>query len=128
MTPPSGSGRCRRCTDSPSRSRRPTWQSPGSRAGPGSRSETRSACHGSRCTPSTESETPVFEHIAKSPIAAVVRSALEEARRRGDRRLSTEHLLLALLYDPAAAPARALGVDLETARAALDALDRAALA
>ncbi len=53
--------------------------------------------------------------------------ATEEARRRGDRRLGTDHLLLALLHDPDSGPARALGVDLESARAASDALDRAAL-
>lgn len=64
--------------------------------------------------------------IGKSPFAVVVTAALEESRRRGDRRLGTEHLLLGLLHDPACA--RALGVDLEEARAALDRLDRAALA
>src|SRR6266536_896922 len=53
--------------------------------------------------------------------------ATEEARRRGDRRLGTDHLLLVLLHDPDSGPARALGVDLESARAASDALDRAAL-
>jgi len=53
--------------------------------------------------------------------------AAEEAKRRGDRRLGTDHLLLALLHDPDSGPARALGVDLESARAASDALDRAAL-
>lgn len=58
----------------------------------------------------------------------VLGSAAEEARRRGDRRLGTNHLLLGLLHDPAGEPARALGVDLESARAADDALDRAALA
>jgi len=58
----------------------------------------------------------------------VLGSAAEEARRRGDRRLGTDHLLLGLLRDPAGEPARALGVDLESARAADDALDRAALA
>jgi hypothetical protein len=66
--------------------------------------------------------------IAKSPFATAVTAALEESRRRGDRRLGTEHLLLGLLHDPGGAPARALGVDLGTARAALDRLDRAALA
>ena len=50
--------------------------------------------------------------IAKSPFATVVTAALEESRRRGDRRLGTEHLLLGLLHDPDCA--RALGVDLET--------------
>lgn len=64
--------------------------------------------------------------IAKSPFAAVVTAALEESRRRGDRRLGTEHLLLGLLHDPDCA--RALGTDLTAARAALDRLDRAALA
>jgi ATP-dependent Clp protease ATP-binding subunit ClpA len=63
----------------------------------------------------------------RSPFARAVAAALDEARRRGDRRMGTEHLLLGLLHDPASAPARALGVDLATARAALDALDRDAL-
>jgi ATP-dependent Clp protease ATP-binding subunit ClpA len=60
--------------------------------------------------------------------AAVVRHALEEARQRGERRLGTDHLLLGLLHDPSSSAARALGVDLEAARAAWDALDLAALA
>ncbi|MFG1641928.1 Clp protease N-terminal domain-containing protein [Amycolatopsis sp. NPDC049252] len=64
--------------------------------------------------------------IAKSPFASVVTAALEESRRRGDRRLGTEHLLLGLLHDDACA--QALGLDLATARAALDRLDREALA
>jgi ATP-dependent Clp protease ATP-binding subunit ClpA len=71
---------------------------------------------------------PVFERVAKEPRAVVVRAALEEVRRRGDRRIGTEHLFLGLLHDPNSVPARATGVDLEAARAALDALDQAALA
>jgi ATP-dependent Clp protease ATP-binding subunit ClpA len=58
----------------------------------------------------------------------VLTAAAEEAHRRGDRRLGTDHLLLGLLHDPAAEAASALGVDLASARAAQDALDRAALA
>lgn len=58
----------------------------------------------------------------------VLTSAAEEARRRGDRRLGTDHLLLGLLHDPESPVARALGVDLASARAGADALDRAALA
>jgi ATP-dependent Clp protease ATP-binding subunit ClpA len=58
----------------------------------------------------------------------VLTSAAQEARRRGDRRLGTDHLLLGLLHDPDSGVARALGVDLASARAALDALDRSALA
>ncbi|MFC4590169.1 Clp protease N-terminal domain-containing protein [Sphaerisporangium corydalis] len=65
---------------------------------------------------------------ARSPFATVVEAALEEARRRGDRRLGTEHLLLGLLHDPHSAPARAIGVDLAAGREALESLDRAALA
>ncbi|MFE2429615.1 Clp protease N-terminal domain-containing protein [Streptomyces sp. NPDC059373] len=57
-----------------------------------------------------------------------VTSALEETRQRGDRRISTEHLFLGLLHDPGSAATRALGVDLTAARAALGALDQAALA
>ncbi len=52
--------------------------------------------------------------------------AREEARRRGDRRVGTEHLVLALLREPALADA--LGSDLASARHVLDAMDREALA
>ena len=52
--------------------------------------------------------------------------AREDARRRGDRRLGTEHLVLALLREPAVADA--LGGDLPAARQVLDAMDRDALA
>ena len=51
--------------------------------------------------------------------------AREEARRRGDRRVGTEHLVLGLLREPEIA--RVLGCDLGAAREALDALDRGAL-
>jgi hypothetical protein len=54
--------------------------------------------------------------------------ASAEANRRGDRRVSTEHIVLAMLVDPQAQTARALGIDLATARAALRRLDREALA
>jgi len=52
-------------------------------------------------------------------------AAREEARRRGDRRVGTEHLVLGLLHDPEIAPT--LGVTLGSAREALDSLDRQAL-
>ena len=52
--------------------------------------------------------------------------AREEARRRGDRKVGTEHLILGLTCEPVLA--RALGCDLQTARDALQALDRGALA
>jgi ATP-dependent Clp protease ATP-binding subunit ClpA len=58
----------------------------------------------------------------------VLTSAAEEARRRGDRRLGTDHLLLGLLHEEDSPAAKALGVSLADARAASDALDRAALA
>jgi hypothetical protein len=54
--------------------------------------------------------------------------ARDEAVRRGDRTVGTEHLVLALLADPASPAARALGCDLDSVRRALDALDREALA
>ncbi len=54
--------------------------------------------------------------------------ARDEAIRRGDRTIGTEHLVLALLIDPASPSARALGCDLDSARRALDALDNQALA
>lgn len=52
--------------------------------------------------------------------------AREEARRRGDRKVGTEHLILALLREPVLA--QALGCDLQTARDTLDAMDHDALA
>jgi ATP-dependent Clp protease ATP-binding subunit ClpA len=51
--------------------------------------------------------------------------ASEEARRRGDRRVGTDHILLAVLEDPSAEGM--LGVSLQQARQALDSLDREAL-
>jgi len=58
----------------------------------------------------------------------VLTSATEEARHRGDRRLGTDHLLLGLLHDQDSRAAKALGVSLAGARAALLDLDVAALA
>ncbi|MGW4346739.1 Clp protease N-terminal domain-containing protein [Streptomyces sp. NPDC004690] len=67
----------------------------------------------------------MFEQFAAGARAAVT-SAVDEASLRGDRRIGTEHLLLGVLHEPGAA--RALGADLDSARAALDDLDRCALA
>ncbi len=58
----------------------------------------------------------------------VLTFAAEEASRRGDRRLGTDHLLLGLLRDADSPAAQALGVTLAAARAATEALDLAALA
>ncbi len=54
--------------------------------------------------------------------------AMDEAIRRGDRVIGTEHMLLALLVDPASPAAQAIGWNLESARAALDTMDSQALA
>ena len=51
--------------------------------------------------------------------------ASEEARRRGDRRTGTEHVLLGLLEDPSIEVV--LGVSLQQARQALESLDQEAL-
>ncbi|MET7769355.1 Clp protease N-terminal domain-containing protein [Nocardia sp. NPDC005366] len=67
----------------------------------------------------------MFERFAAAPRSAV-REAVEEARQRGNRRVGTEHLLFAVLNEPAGADL--LGVTAETARAAADELDRQALA
>ena len=56
---------------------------------------------------------------------AIYLQASEEARRRGDRRVGTDHLLLALLEDPSVEAV--LGVSLQQAREALASLDREAL-
>jgi ATP-dependent Clp protease ATP-binding subunit ClpA len=70
----------------------------------------------------------MVKRLSEDARKLVLTAAADEARRRGDRRLGTDHLLLGLLHDPAAEAASALGVDLASARAAQDALDRAALA
>jgi ATP-dependent Clp protease ATP-binding subunit ClpA len=67
----------------------------------------------------------MFEQFAAGA-RTVVSSALEEAQRRGDRRIGTEHLFLGLLHDTGSAAT--LGVRLDAARTALDDLDRVALA
>jgi hypothetical protein len=57
---------------------------------------------------------------------AIYLRASEEARRRGDRRVGTDHVLLALLEDPSIE--FVLGVTLPQARQALASLDQEALA
>jgi hypothetical protein len=56
---------------------------------------------------------------------AIYMQAREEARRRGDRRTGTDHLLLALFEDPSIEVV--LGVNLQQARQALESLDHEAL-
>jgi hypothetical protein len=56
---------------------------------------------------------------------AICLQAAEEARRRGDRRYGTDHILLALFEDPSIDVV--LGVNLQQARQALDSLDHEAL-
>jgi hypothetical protein len=68
----------------------------------------------------TESAAPEALHAW-----AIYLQASEEARRRGDRRTGTDHLLLALLEDPSIKVV--LGVNLQQARQALEALDHEAL-
>ena len=68
----------------------------------------------------TESVVPEVLHAW-----AVCLQASEEARRRGDRRTGTEHLLLALLEHRSVEIM--LGVSLQQARQALDSLDHEAL-
>jgi ATP-dependent Clp protease ATP-binding subunit ClpA len=68
----------------------------------------------------TESVAPAVLH----PWAIYLRAS-EEARRRGDRRTGTDHLLLALLEDPSIEVV--LGVSLQQARQALESLDQEAL-
>lgn len=70
----------------------------------------------------------MFERLDQDARQAIMVAAKDEARRRADRRIGTDHLLLGLLRDPASFASRALGIDLQSARAAGDALDRAALA
>ena len=68
----------------------------------------------------TESVAPEMLHVW-----AIYLQASEEARRRGDRRTGTEHILLALLEHPSIEVV--LGVSLQQARRALESLDQQAL-
>jgi ATP-dependent Clp protease ATP-binding subunit ClpA len=68
----------------------------------------------------TESAVPEVLH----PWSIFMRAS-EEARRRGDRRTGTDHILLGLFEDPSIEGV--LGVSLQQARQALDSLDRQAL-
>jgi hypothetical protein len=68
----------------------------------------------------TESAVPQVLHVW-----AIYLQASEEARRRGDRRTGTDHILLALFEDPSIDAV--LGVNLQQARHALESLDQEAL-
>ena len=68
----------------------------------------------------TESAVPEVLHVW-----AIYMRASEEARRRGDRRTGTDHVLLGLLEDPSIDVV--LGVSLQQARQALESLDQEAL-
>ena len=68
----------------------------------------------------TESVVPEVLHVW-----AICLRASEEARRRGDRRTGTDHILLALFEDPSIEVV--LGVSLQQARQALESLDHEAL-
>ena len=68
----------------------------------------------------TESVAPEVFHAW-----AIYLRAGEEARRRGDRRTATDHLLLGVLEDPSIEVV--LGVSLQQARQALESLDQEAL-
>jgi DNA-binding transcriptional MerR regulator len=68
----------------------------------------------------TESVAPETLHAW-----AICLQASEEARRRGDRRYGTDHILLALFEDPSIEAV--LGVSLQQAREALASLDQEAL-
>ena len=67
----------------------------------------------------TDSAVPEVLHVW-----AIYMRASEEARRRGDRRTGTDHILLGLLEDPSIEVV--LGVSLQQARQALESLDQEA--
>ena len=66
----------------------------------------------------------MFERFAGSTRNAV-RYGVEEAQRRGDRRVGTDHLLMGVLRD--ADSAALVGISIHDARETADALDRKAL-
>jgi ATP-dependent Clp protease ATP-binding subunit ClpA len=69
----------------------------------------------------------MFNRFSRSARAAVV-AAADEAQRRGDARIGTEHLLLGLLHQADSVAVKAIGVDLDSARCALQTMDVDALA
>lgn len=66
--------------------------------------------------------------VAGDELRTLLADASEEALRRGERRLGTDHVLLALLHEPQSRAARAMSVSLAAARSAADRLDAEALA
>lgn len=66
----------------------------------------------------------MFEQFAAQARQAMHR-AVEESGRRGDRKVSTDHLLIGILHDSAITTE--VGASLEAARCAADGLDREAL-
>lgn len=70
----------------------------------------------------------MFGSQQRQELGKVFEDASLEAQRIGDRRIGTEHIVLAMLADAGSTTARALGVTLTEAREALQALDSAALA
>jgi ATP-dependent Clp protease ATP-binding subunit ClpA len=66
----------------------------------------------------------MFERFAAQARDAVSR-AIEDACRRGDRKVATDHLLIGILHDPTIAAE--VGTSLEATRRAVDQLDRDAL-
>jgi ATP-dependent Clp protease ATP-binding subunit ClpA len=60
--------------------------------------------------------------------ADVFEAAKEEAQMRGQNRVGSDHLLLALLREPEGVASRVLGMDLDQGRRALEQLDANALA
>ena len=67
----------------------------------------------------------MFERFADAA-RNVVTSGVEEAARRGERRIGTDHLLIGALRDPGIA--QLVGVDVDRARQTSDDLDRESLA
>jgi ATP-dependent Clp protease ATP-binding subunit ClpA len=69
----------------------------------------------------------MFNRFSRTARAAVV-AAVDEAQRRGDARIGTEHLLLGMLHEADSMAVEAIGVDLDSARRALQTMDVEALA
>jgi ATP-dependent Clp protease ATP-binding subunit ClpA len=70
----------------------------------------------------------MFLRLSEDARESVLTRAAEEMHCTGASSIGSDHMLLGVLHDPASGAADALGIDLEMARAARAALDRAALA